>query len=136
MITSVRAYDDVQPDIKSVEFVLDKYGKIEKAQLLLDLTVLYAKNNQWREFYKHLKRLYQACPDLKNTKVIFNSELKDNNIIQPAKKLSPSIVLRLQNLGVYNVKTKEDALTFLDILKPICNEKCSKYTENKLMEDF
>ena len=124
------ANNGLNVEIKSVQKTLQRYKPVQKASLHLDLAELYIKNNRWWLFYKHIRTLYDECKDLQKIKILFKSELEypEEEII--VEKIDPNIVKYLQEIGIYNVKTKNDALSFIKALKPVCEAKCDPYIDS------
>ncbi|MGD9581734.1 MAG: hypothetical protein AB7V50_10205 [Vampirovibrionia bacterium] len=112
--------EDVMPEITSIKQLLKKYKGTQKINLHVNLAILYAKNEDWKEYYNHLKAVYTICPKLVTTNINFSSPAKTNeNVI-----ISPRIIQKLSKLNLSHINTKDKALMHLELLKPLCDRIC------------
>lgn len=131
----VFAGNDIQVEIKSIDSLAKKYDTPEKIQLHLDLAKLYAKNSKWWQYYKHLRDIYIACPDLNMAKIIMVNDDNDYEFNKNTVPIDPYIIKRLKELGVNGLLTQDQAIDYIDLLKPICDLKCKKINKNNILKE-
>lgn len=123
-VSSSYAKTEVKLEVNSTNEVLNIYGTEQKIKLHLDLANLYVKNTQWKEFYQHLKAIYDLCPQIKAYKILYSAENTAKSVNDPEDNIDTNIVKQLHTLGLKNVATRKEALNFLEILQSVCEKVC------------
>ena len=113
--------EDVRPDITSIKTVLKQYKGTQRVKLHVDLACLYVKNENWKEFYSHMRSIFRDCPELMTTKINFSVP---KNRDKQKVIISPKVVEKLSTLNLSHINTQDKALAYLELLKPLCEKIC------------
>lgn len=114
---------DLRPGINSVNKTMETYNKDQKIKAHIKFAKLYAENNQWKKYYKHLSAIYKICPILKNKKIIISPTSKEKTS-DNFDIITPGIIKKLASLGLKDINTKQKALNQLLYLDPLCQKLC------------
>lgn len=121
------AENNIPLEVKSVDETLKIYSIPQKIKLHISLMKTYAKSQKWGQVLKHLKDIYYLCPDLKNLEVISSTEEDYSNSIF----IPPKFIKEIQQLGIKNVNTEKEFLTFLELFIPLCKNTCHFEDQNQ-----
>lgn len=119
----LNAQIDLRPSVKSVDLTIKDYSPSQKIKLHLKFSILYAKNDQWEEFYSHFSSIFTLCPALKKKKIIISDPGNYLNQTSPVI-LPPEIIQKLAPLGLKDLNTRQKVLLYLEYLEPLCQKVC------------
>ena len=120
--TYCQSEEDV--DIKSVSSTLDRYRTSQKVDLHLKLAKIYAKNADWEDFYKHLTKVYEACPELRKRKMMLALPETTGEPLTDKDIVSPKILKKLAKLDLKQLNTRQKAMQFTELLGTVCEKIC------------
>lgn len=118
--TPIYSESEIKVEINSVKESLTKYNKVQKIRTHLNFVKVYAENLKWGQVYKHLKEVYNICPELTSLELIIPSEDDYNKAVF----IHPKYIKAFSQLGIKNVNTQKEFFNFLEIFIPICKESC------------
>lgn len=113
--------EDVRPEITSIKAVIKNYKGTQRIKLHIDLASLYAKNENWKDYYKHIRSIYRDCPQLMKSNINFSVPKKKD---KPNIIIAPDVIKKLAKINLSYINTQDKALSHLDLLKPLCERIC------------